>query len=102
MAGDGTPTGYAANVVDEGSATIVVELPADATLRVDDTVTTSTSSNRVFVTPPLPSDQSYQYTLTAQVMQGGVLQTVTRQVTVRAGEETHVNLEVPGATVASR
>ena len=89
-------------VVDDASAIIVVDLPADALLKVDDTATTSTTSNRVFVTPPLESGKSYQYTLTAEVTQDGVLQTVTRQVTVRAGEETRVNLGAPEAAVASR
>jgi uncharacterized protein (TIGR03000 family) len=102
MATGGIIDGYADYVVDDASAIMVVDLPTDATLKVDDTVTTSTSSNRVFVTPPLESGKSYQYTLTAQVMQDGVLQTVTRQVTVRAGEEVRVNLELPAATVVSQ
>jgi uncharacterized protein (TIGR03000 family) len=88
-------------VVDDGSALIVVDLPPDATLKVDDTLTKSTTSNRVFMTPPLESGRIYQYTLTAEVMRDGVQQTVTRQVTVRAGEETRVSLE-PVAALASR
>jgi uncharacterized protein (TIGR03000 family) len=102
MAGDGVPSGYAVNVVDALPATLVVNLPADATLKVDDTLTTSTSSTRVFVTPPLLAGMSHQYTLTAQVTQNGVLQTVTRQITVRGGEETRVDMEVPATSVVSR
>ena len=102
MVTQGVIDGLADNAIDDASAIIVVDLPADATLRVDDTLTTSTSPSRVFVTPPLEEGRSYQYTLTAQVTQDGVLHTVTRQVTVRAGEETQINLELPVAAVVSR
>jgi len=86
---------------DVAPATMVVTLPEDATLTVDGTVTTSTSSERVLVTPDLQTGQTFQYTLTAQVMRAGSMQTVTRQVTVRGGEEIRVNLELP-VNVASR
>jgi uncharacterized protein (TIGR03000 family) len=83
-------------------ALVFVELPSDATLTVDGTATTSTSSNRVFVTPALEAGRTYTYTLTAQVMRDGSLQTVTREVPVRAGEETRVRLDMPVAGVAVR
>jgi uncharacterized protein (TIGR03000 family) len=83
-------------------ATVVVELPADATLTVDGSATTSTSATRVFVTPALEAGKTFQYTLSAQVVRDGNVQTVTRQVDVRAGEETRVRLELPTAEVAAR
>jgi uncharacterized protein (TIGR03000 family) len=83
-------------------ATLVVELPADATLTVDGTATTSTSASRTFVTPALEAGRTYHYTLTAQVMRDGAVQTVTRQVAVQAGEETRVSLDIPAGQVAAR
>ncbi len=83
-------------------ATLFVDLPADATLTVDGTATTSTTSSRMFVTPPLQGGRTYHYTLTAQVMRHGHAQTVTRAVAVRAGEQTRVRLDIPdGAAAAS-
>jgi uncharacterized protein (TIGR03000 family) len=96
------PGGYALAEAADGTATVLVELPADATLTVDGVATTSTSTNRVFVTPPLENGQTFHYTLTAQVVRDGQTQTVTRQVAVRAGEETRVTLDVPAAAVAVR
>jgi len=83
-------------------AAMLVELPADATLTVDGVATTSTSASRLLVTPPLEAGKTFHYTLTAQVVRDGNVQTVTRQVAVRAGEETHVTLDVPVAAVAVR
>jgi uncharacterized protein (TIGR03000 family) len=83
-------------------ATLVVELPADATLTVDGTATSSTSSSRLFITPALQAGRTYTYTLTAQVMRDGGVQTVTREVAVRAGEETRVQLDMPGTAVVAR
>jgi uncharacterized protein (TIGR03000 family) len=87
----------------EAAATIVATLPADARLAIDGHPTTSTSGTRVFSTPPLEPGMEYSYTLTAQVVRNGTTQTVTKQVTVRAGEESRVTLEDPAASsVASR
>jgi hypothetical protein len=47
-------------------ATLIVSLPADAKLLVDNTVTTSTSAERVFVSPTLVAGQVYSYTLKAE------------------------------------
>lgn len=79
-------------------ATIIVSLPAEAKLLVDDAATTSTSSNRTFVSPVLEHGKDYFYTLTAQVNNV----TVSKKITVRAGEETRVALELPVASVASK
>jgi uncharacterized protein (TIGR03000 family) len=73
-------------------ATILVSLPADAQLTVDDTATTSTSASRVFVSPPLQRGKDYQYTLTAAIVRDGQKLAATERVTVRAGQETRVSL----------
>ncbi|MCI0460152.1 MAG: TIGR03000 domain-containing protein [Gemmataceae bacterium] len=82
-------------------ASLVVTLPADARLTIDGNQTTSTSGERTFVTPDLQQGRNFQYTLVAEVNRGGERQTVTQRVTVRAGEETRVQLQIPAA-VASR
>jgi uncharacterized protein (TIGR03000 family) len=81
-------------------ATIIVGLPAGATLTIDDTPTSTTSANRVFQTPPLQGGYEYFYTLKAEAMQDGKPVQVTNRITVRAGETTRVRLEFPLANVA--
>jgi uncharacterized protein (TIGR03000 family) len=83
-------------------ATIVVHVPADATVTIDDEATTSTSSRRVFVTPALETGKEYHYTLTAQVVRDGKTQTVTERVTVRPGEVSRVELTETPAGVAAQ
>lgn len=81
------------------SATIIVSLPAEAKLSVDGVVTTSASVQRVFVSPALERGKDYSYTLKADFVSGGKTVSVSKKVTVRAGEETRVSFEAP-ATVA--
>lgn len=83
-------------------ATIVVELPADATLKVDGEATLSTSTVRVLVSPELPAGKEFHYTLTAQVVREGKPVQVEQLVTVRAGEESRVSLTLPAAGVVQR
>ncbi len=86
----------------DAPATIVVTLPEDAKLSIDDSPTTSTSGNRVFVSPSLPSGREYHYTLRAEVMRDGKAVQLEEKITVRAGEETRVELTLPATSVASR
>jgi uncharacterized protein (TIGR03000 family) len=84
-------------------ATIVVTLPADARLTVDDAATTSTSTRRVFVSPALPQGQEFHYTLKAEFVREGKPVVVNKEVAVRAGDETRVDLDAAAlAGVASR
>jgi uncharacterized protein (TIGR03000 family) len=83
-------------------ATIVVNLPAEAKLTIDDAATTSTSSTRVFASPALEPGRDYFYTLKAEVVRDGKTVTATKRITVHAGEETQVSLEVPVGSVAQR
>jgi len=78
-----------------GRATIVVSLPADAKLTIDDEATTSTSDRRVFVSPDLPTGKEFHYTLKAEVMVNGKAEVVSQVVSVRAGEESKVTLSAP-------
>jgi uncharacterized protein (TIGR03000 family) len=83
-------------------ATIIVSLPADANLTIDDAATTSTAAVRVFTSPTLPLGQEFHYTLKAEYLRDGKPVVISRDITVRAGEETRVTLEAGLAGVASR
>ncbi|HEX4589004.1 MAG TPA: TIGR03000 domain-containing protein [Gemmataceae bacterium] len=85
-------------------ATIVVSLPADATLKVDGAPTKATSDLRAFATPVLPIGQVYHYTLTAAIVRDGQPMTATQQVTVRGGETSRVEIpaNVFGRSVAMK
>ena len=87
------PTTFVANA--GAAATLVVSLPADATLTIDDQPTTSTSDHRVFVSPELATGKDYSYTLKAKISVNGQPTVVSKTVTVRAGEETQVTLTAP-------
>jgi uncharacterized protein (TIGR03000 family) len=75
-------------------ATLVVSLPADATLKVDGHATQATSDLRTFATPVLPAGQEFHYTLTAAIVRDGQTLTTTQQVTVRGGRTSQVDLPV--------
>jgi uncharacterized protein (TIGR03000 family) len=83
-------------------ATIIVSLPADARLLVDGSATTSTTAQRVFVSPTLNPGRDYHYTLKAEWVRDGKSVAVSKEVAVRAGEETRVQIAAEQATVASR
>lgn len=84
------------------SATIVVNLPANARLTVDGQPTAQTSSTRTFVTPPLQPGRDFHYTFRAELNQEGRPVTATKEVTVRAGEETRVRLDPSDAGVTRK
>ena len=94
-----TKSGEEANL--SAPATVIVSLPAEATLKVDDYLTTSKSATRLFVTPALTRGQEFSYTLTGEIVRDGKPVVATKQVTVRAGEETRVAIEFP-ETVAAK
>jgi uncharacterized protein (TIGR03000 family) len=54
----------------------------------------------LLVTPPLAAGRDFHYTLTAQLMRDGRAVNVTRDVTVRAGEETRVEIQPPSVTAS--
>jgi uncharacterized protein (TIGR03000 family) len=81
-------------------ATIRVELPEDARLTFDGESTASTGSHRVFLSPPLVRGKEFSYTLRAERMRGGEPVSVSKTITVRAGEATRVDLRRGYATAA--
>jgi uncharacterized protein (TIGR03000 family) len=78
-------------------AAILVHLPADAKLTVDDQTTTSTSATREFITPPLERGRTFHYTLKAEFVRGGETIRLEKNVPVRADRETTVTLDLPRA-----
>jgi uncharacterized protein (TIGR03000 family) len=86
----------------DGPATIVVSLPADAKLMVDETVTRSITANRIFASPILEAGKEFHYTLKAEIVRDGKTYTAIRRVPVRAGEETRVTLEFPEESLAQQ
>jgi len=83
-------------------ATLVVTLPAEAKLTIDDYVTNSTSERRVFLSPALTPGKTYSYTLKAELLRDNKPQVVTKEVLVRAGEETPISFDFPAAVTAGR
>jgi uncharacterized protein (TIGR03000 family) len=81
-------------------ATIQVDLPEDARLTFDGESTASTGSPRVFVSPPLTRGREYSYTLRAERTRGGETAFLSKTITVRAGEETRVDLQRGYTTAA--
>jgi uncharacterized protein (TIGR03000 family) len=67
---------------------------------VDGERTTSTSAQRVFRTPALNPGRDFEYTLTATVVRAGREEVIEQRVTVRAGEQTTVRLELPTPAAA--
>lgn len=93
---------YPAMAQGNNEATIIVRLPAEARLTIDGSPTTSTSAERTFVTPPLTPEKVYHYTLRAEMQRDGKPVTETRDVTVRAGRETRVNLDFNNGDVSMK
>jgi uncharacterized protein (TIGR03000 family) len=74
-------------------ASVSVNLPADAKLTIDGTPTTSTSAQRMFVSPTLEAGQDYYYTFKATVVRDGRPVVAEQRVRVRAGETTPVSFD---------
>jgi uncharacterized protein (TIGR03000 family) len=73
-------------------ATLVVYLPADARLEVDDQPTRKTGPVRRFTTPPLEPGKRYRYDLRATWTEGGKEVVREEVARFRAGEEVEVDL----------
>jgi len=83
-------------------ATLVINLPADAKLSIDDAVTTSQTGTRVFSTPALETGKEFYYTVKGELLRDGRTITTSERVKVQAGQQTRVTLEFPAVTVAQR
>jgi uncharacterized protein (TIGR03000 family) len=68
------------------SARVIVDVPADAKVFIDDQQMKSTSSRRQFATPRLEKGQSYYYIVRAEIVRDGETLTDTRRVILKAGD----------------
>jgi uncharacterized protein (TIGR03000 family) len=92
---------HAAATTTAAPATVIVTLPENAKLTFDGEPTKSTSGTRTFATPALEPGKAFKYTLKAEIPVAGKTEIISREIQVRAGEETKVSLTLP-ATVAAR
>src|SRR5262249_32737765 len=99
---DSKPTEKKQETRSAAPATIIVSLPANAKLTIDDSMTASTSAHRVFVSPALPIGREFSYTLKAEFTKDGKPFVVSKDVAVRAGAEVEVTFEASLTGVASR
>jgi uncharacterized protein (TIGR03000 family) len=83
-------------------ATIIVNVPADAQLKVDGVATTSTSARRVFVSPALENGKQFTYTLQAEFSVEGKPVVLSKDVRIQAGATVEVSLSSDDLAVASR
>lgn len=86
-------TGVAQRQSQTETATVVVTLPSDAKLTINGWTSKNTTGTRRFRSPPLEQGKEYFYTVRAEVVQNGQTIVQTREVAVRAGQETRVPLE---------
>jgi len=75
----------------EAPATILVSVPENAKLTIDDAATAATAAQRVFVTPALVPGKSYHYTMKVEYVKEGKPVVITKKVDVTAGNETNVS-----------
>lgn len=73
-------------------ATIIVHVPADASLTIDGQPTQSRSSTRIFHSPPLEQGKTYTYTLRAEINRNGQPTNTQTTIDVRAGRRSEVTL----------
>ena len=85
------------NANQANAATIIVHLPAEATLTIDGQPTQSTSGTRTFTSPPLEPGKTYSYTLRAEMNREGRSRNVKKTIDVRAGQPTEVTLNFDNA-----
>src|SRR5262249_34555546 len=82
-------------------ARLIVEVPTDAKLYIDDQLMKTTSGRRMFNTPTLEPGQAYYYVLRAEIVRGGQTFAATRQVVVRAGADARANFNDLELTAAA-
>jgi uncharacterized protein (TIGR03000 family) len=69
-----------------GPAKLIVSLPDNAKLYVDDQLMKTEASVRTFNTPALQQGQTYYYMLRAEVVREGQTYEETRRILIRAGD----------------
>ena len=86
----------------QNSATVIVNLPADAKLFVDDQPTKSTTARRLLQSPSLEPGSAYSYLLRAEIQRDGRKYQQVKKVGVRAGQEALVTFSEEGILQTAR
>jgi uncharacterized protein (TIGR03000 family) len=94
-AGAATPAAYGGGADADTTATVQVEVPANATLTFDGVQTKQTGALRTFHTPPLERGHSYHYDVKARWEENGKPVERTRRVDVYAGARVTVDFNQP-------
>ena len=81
-------------------ATLIVNLPTNATLVINGMQMTSTSARRIFESPNLTAGKVYEYDLLAQMIENGQVVNRTRTITVRAGQQSEITFDFNAAIAA--
>jgi uncharacterized protein (TIGR03000 family) len=89
-------------VKEPAKSRIIVTLPEDAKLTIDDQPTKSTSAQRTFISPPLEPGKNFYYNFKATIVREGRPVTTRQQVRVRAGEVTRVSIDFPKTSLTRR
>ena len=76
-------------------ATIIVHVPENATLLVNGKQTRSTSSTRLFYSPPLESGKSYHYDFEARIDRDDQTVKARKRVEVGAGDRREISITMP-------
>jgi len=72
--------------VDQTRAKVIIEVPAQARLYIDDQVMPNKAGKRTFVTPPLQPGQTYFYDVKIELVSDGQQQVQTTRVVLRPGD----------------
>ena len=86
---------------DAATATVVIKLPADATVYFDDRPTKQAGAERTYVTPELPPGKEYVYQVKIEYTRDGRMTTQTKSVTVRAGQTSRLEFGEAAAVDAA-
>ena len=72
-------------------ALLMIDLPADAKLFLNDKLTKGESARRYFLTPELKAGTTYSYTLRMEMMRNGAMTSATQMIYFRAGKAVHAS-----------
>jgi uncharacterized protein (TIGR03000 family) len=90
----------------EGSAAkgakLIVDLPADAKLFIDDRPMNVTTQHVVFMTPELQAGKTYYYDIRAEVVQNGKVVSDTKRVVFHAGDDLRESFARLGTSTADK
>jgi uncharacterized protein (TIGR03000 family) len=90
----------------EGSAAkgakLIVDLPPDAKLFIDDRSMNVTSQHPIFMTPELQAGKTYYYDMRVEIIQGGKVVSDTKRVVFHAGDDLRESFVRLGTSTAEK